>query len=218
MNNISLPQYELCKTNPARAYTKINCEYWKLNESCSPYCNKFEKSVRINDCKLCDQRISIAFNPVQNNSRTVPIVQELKNKLPQHNVYRREEVISEETKDSTFLEKAVSYSKAEGSQILSGKVSQEMYEARKKICLECPNKVNNKPEEEEIGWCTKCGCGSKNKRAALSNKLWMPGLECPLKKFGKAKGEGFNTGDALNSVKGIATSLTNLFKKEEKPD
>lgn len=215
MNNISLPQYELCKTNPSRAYTKINCEYWNLNQECSPYCNKFEKNVRINDCKLCNERKPIFVNAVPNNPRTNPIVEELRSKLPQHNFYKKEEAVLEEAKDSTFLEKAVSYSKAEGSQILGGKVSQEMYEARKKICLECPHKVNNKPEEEDIGWCTKCGCGSKNKRAALSNKLWMPGLECPLKKFGKAKGEGFNTGAVIDSVKGIASSLTSLIKKEE---
>jgi hypothetical protein len=43
----------------------------------------------------------------------------------------------------------------------------------------------------------------------------MPKWICPMGKFGKEKGEGFNVSDAANSVKGVFTSVKNLFNKEE---
>jgi hypothetical protein len=43
----------------------------------------------------------------------------------------------------------------------------------------------------------------------------MPDLTCPLNKFPKEVGEGFNTADALDSVKGIIQSVGDLFKKKD---
>jgi hypothetical protein len=74
--------------------------------------------------------------------------------------------------------------------------------------------MNPTPNTEPIGWCATCGCSAKNPRASLSNKLWMPNLVCPLKKFAQETGQGFNVDDAVNSVKGAIQSVTSLFKPE----
>lgn len=113
--------------------------------------------------------------------------------------------------DKSFIDKAVSYAKIESSQLFHGKVSKEIFEKRKESCITCTRLMNPTPETEEIGWCTTCGCSANNPRAALSNKLWMPDLECPLNKFPQEKGEGFNVTDAANSAKGTIQSLISLM-------
>ena len=93
--------------------------------------------------------------------------------------------------------------------MFTGKISQEIFEKRKSICMSCEHRVAKaKDKEDEIGWCKGgCGCSIGNPRAALSEKLYMPTLSCPKKKFGPEKGVGFNVSDALNSIKGLATAV-----------
>lgn len=207
MRNISLPQYVPCPSDPTNIKIKINCVHWGVQENCNSYCTEKQKVVGELDCKLCT--IRKPYNQVPKYPTNSPVA-DLQEKLPQLNHF-----IVEENKEDSFLNKAKSYSKAEISQMFKGKVSQEVFEKRKALCLNCPSRVNNQPEIESIGWCKSCGCSTTNKRAALSNKLWMPSLECPLKKFGKEVGEGFKTEDAVDSVKGIMTSVKDLFTKDK---
>jgi hypothetical protein len=206
MRNISLPQYVVCKTDPSFVKVKINCVFWDMQDNCSAYCSEKKKNVSELDCKRCD--IRKPYVGVDNQQNTSPAA-DLQN-LPQFNHY----VVENSDNETTFLDKAKSYSKAEISQMFKGKVSQEIFEKRKSLCMACPSRVNN-DQSEAIGWCKSCGCSTTNKRASLSNKLWMPSLECPLKKFGKEIGEGFKASDAADSVKGIITSVKDLFLKDK---
>lgn len=211
MRSISLPQYIVCKNDPTYVKLPVNCVYWKMQDDCSSYCSEKTKNVTEHECRTCPIRKPYPTNnkPVNNS----PIA-DLKEKLPQFNHY----VVENNNDDKSFLDKAKSYSKAEMSQMFKGKVSQEIFEKRKSICMSCPSRSNHDPDNEEIGWCRSCGCSVTNKRASLSNKLWMPFLECPLKKFGKEQGEGFKANDAIDSVKGIVTSVKDLFSKDKKND
>jgi|GEM_PF-2181879 len=220
MREISLPQYVQCKTDTTKFIPKLNCSYWSYdkNGDCKAHCELKNIGVSFPVCFRCTDR-----KPIQER-RDVPEnfanpAQQMKAMLPQYNYYSKENLetltTQDKSKDTSFMEKAKSYAKAEGSQLLNGKVSEEVYNKRKEICLACPQKSNHVPEKEPIGWCLSCGCSSKNERAALSNKLWMPSLECPLKKFGKEDGRGFNANDAVNSVKGAVQAIGSLFKKDE---
>lgn len=113
------------------------------------------------------------------------------------------------------IEQTRKYIKAETSQIVSGKVSEEVFEKRKEACLSCDKRKNIHPETESIGWCTACGCGWKT-RAALSQKLYIPTISCPLNKFGPEKGSGFNIKAAAEGIAGIATTITQAITKDDK--
>lgn len=123
----------------------------------------------------------------------------------------------EKVEEPSFAKKAKSYVKAEASQVLEGKVSEEIFEKRKQFCMSCEHRVEqHKTYKDSIGWCKGgCGCSLGNPRAALSQKLYMPSLSCPKRKFGPEKGEGFNVSDATDSVKGIISSVKNLFEKDK---
>lgn len=210
MTPISLKQFVLCKNNTDISFPQVNCVHWavKETEKCNSYCTLKQKNVGLSICTTCSERKPIFDS--KKNFGALPPQQQLKQLLPQV-PYIAETV---DNNDDSFTTKAKKYSTAEASQFIQGKVSEEVYEKRKTICMECPHKSNPKPDEESIGWCKKCGCGSKNTRAALSNKLWIPAVDCPLKKFGKEVGKGFNASDALDSVKGTIQSIGNLFMKE----
>tara|TARA_R110000868_G_scaffold74242_1_gene214655 strand:+ start:3881 stop:4555 length:675 start_codon:yes stop_codon:yes gene_type:complete len=213
MQNISLKQIVYCDTNKSRAFHRINCTHWVVENGgkCAPYCTLKLKNVSFNDCSSCDVRIPLVEN-VQPNIQS-NVIKDMQSLIPQNNLYTA--VPTPTNNDQSFLSKAAQYSKVEGSQLLTGKVSSEVFEKRKALCMGCPRRNNFKPDSESIGWCSSCGCSAKNPRAALSHKLWMPDLECPLKKFPKEVGEGFNATDALDSVKGIIQSVGDLFKKKE---
>ena len=222
--NISLPQFAICESNISIAYTKLNCEHWGLdNSTCTPFCKLKNKKTSIAECKLCNERKPI--DGIVEQKYTNSLADQMKSKLPQHNYYSKENIeniqkkskehLEKEFEEKTFGELAAQYGRAEMSQFFGGKVSQEVFEKRKELCMECPKRKNPKPETENIGWCSGCGCSMTNDRAALSNKLWMPTLECPLKKFNKEVGEGFSPSDALDSMKGAIKSVASLFKKKE---
>jgi hypothetical protein len=123
---------------------------------------------------------------------------------------------TEQINSPSVAEKTINYTKAEISQMFSGKVSEEIFEKRKEICLSCEFLTNPKPDLDPIGWCKGgCGCVVGNPRAGLSQKLYMPSVSCPKKKWGIEKGEGFKVADTLDSIKGVATSVKNLFEKDK---
>lgn len=207
MKNITLPQVVQCK-NKSKGVAKIDCQHWTMdNENCSQHCLLKNITVNFNTCYKCDVR------------KPLTPVDEIKSLIPQTNIYTgskngikfNKELLEQK---QSFTQKALSYSKVEGSQLVQGKVSEEVFNKRKQICMTCSQRTNPTPHIDSIGWCKACGCSSKNPRAGLTNKLWMPDWECPQKKFGKEEGQGFNIEDAANSLKGIATSVVSLFKGE----
>jgi hypothetical protein len=224
MKNISLQQYVPCSSNPNQLVVGVNCKSWELKENsikngCEQYCNLKNKKTNFRECYICKERV--ALNEIKENVNekvyTNP-AEELKDKLPQHNFFTKEKMDKyrmHKNTNQSFVDKAKSYTRAELSQMFTGKVTEEVYEKRKEFCMSCPNRSNPYPNQESIGWCKSCGCSAKNPRAALSNKLWMPSLVCPLNKFGKEIGSGFKPQDAVDSVKGALDSVVSLFKKED---
>lgn len=179
----------------------VDCVYWNINTSeCKAICSlKVINNPTILDCSKCPKRTSYNLPKIGENKETLS------------------ESETQEVLNISFAEKTKNYIKAESSQMFSGKVSQEVYEKRKLICMSCDFKVSEaKENKDEIGWCKGgCGCTIGNPRSALSQKLYMPTLSCPKGKFGTEKGTGFNINDAADSAKGLITSVGNLLKKDK---
>jgi len=198
IQNIFLPDRYNCNTKNFKK--KINCEYWSIDEeSCTTKCSLKNINPSTADCGLCKERkelVSLTVSP--------PIPKKLNSTT-----------MIPKPKEPSLIQKAVSYAKAETSQMFNGKVSEETYNKRKEICLACDYKVNPLPQTEPIGWCKGgCGCKIGNPRASLSQKLYMPTITCPLKKFGPETGAGFKVADAIDSVKGIATAVNETLKPD----
>lgn len=182
MKNIHLNQLYSCDNK--HFYKKINCKHWSYDkESCVCYCSLKKLNPSTKDCSSCSD-----INYVDTDIR-------------HSNILSKVEYSTNPTES-----KIISYAKAEVSQITHGKVSEEIFNKRKEYCMSCEKRNNPHEESESIGWCTACGCGT-SVRAALSQKLYMPSISCPLKKFGPEKGEGFKTSAAIDSVKGIINSI-----------
>jgi len=172
----------------------INCEHWNFKEStCEINCKLKNINPSIIDCIKCKERKKFDATP------------NIKSSVSQVTISAPKKVNSQNVR---------SYAKAEVSQFTQGKVSEKIFNKRKEHCMSCERRKNPHPEGESIGWCTSCGCGI-TPRAALSQKLYIPTISCPLNKFGPEKGEGFNAKDAIDSVKGIATSVKSLFEKDK---
>lgn len=187
MKNIQLNQLYSCDKKFYKK--KINCKHWSYDtNSCVTFCSLKNINPSLKDCSNCSD-----ISYIEDIETTEKIVDQPK---------------------GTFGTKVSSYTKAEVSQFTQGKVSEEIFNKRKDFCMSCERRKNPHPEGESIGWCTNCGCGI-TPRAALSQKLYIPTISCPLNKFGPERGEGFNTKDAIDSVKGIATSVKTLFEKDK---
>jgi hypothetical protein len=190
MTNIHLNQLYSCDNQ--HFYKKINCKHWSYNKTaCDLVCSLKNINPSEKDCRSCSDR-----DPVDLNIKDIKILSKV------------------EYSPNPTESKIRSYAKAEVSQFTQGKVSEEIFNKRKEHCMSCERRKNPHPEGESIGWCTSCGCGI-TPRAALSQKLYIPTISCPLNKFGPEKGEGFNAKDAIDSVKGIATSVKSLFEKDK---
>lgn len=195
-----------------REYFGVDCKNWRLN-NLEPECLL---KLDTNYCDSCPSKISREGNYTNPPIFVMTVKETDKNK----NVVQEKTTKSsfkETPQEPNFKQKAKAYIKAESSQVISGKVSEEIFEKRKSICMTCEHRISqHKTYKDSIGWCNGgCGCNLGNKRAALSQKLYMPTLSCPKGKFGPEKGEGFNVSDAVDSVKGIVTSVKNLFEKDK---
>jgi hypothetical protein len=214
MKNISLNQFVFCddvnKAGPG--FTQINCKHWELKKGsnaydCSQYCNLKNTNTNIKTCFSCQQREVLVELTEQNSNNPA---QQIKNHLPQFNFYNsKNQQIG--INDMAFKDKVKSYASAEGSQFLNGKVNQEVFEKRKAHCMDCHMRKNNNPEVDNIGWCGGCGCSQSNVRAGLSQKLWMPALQCPLNKFGPEHGDGFKLKDAKDAIDGVIKSVVDFI-------
>lgn len=185
-----------CTINGA-SITVVNCKHWSYDSNkCHVNCAISEiNNPAPWDCAKCKKR-----SPLDNP-----------------NITSKKQEIKEESKDPSFAEKTKNYIKAEMSQAVSGKVSKEIFEKRKDICMNCEYRVPSAgAAKDPIGWCKGgCGCSVGNPRAALSQKLYMPSLSCPRGKFGVEEGQGFNVKDATDSLKGIVKSVKNLFEEKK---
>jgi len=197
MNKKLLPILVECTISGNKINT-FNCKNWSFDDqSCTVSCKINEtENPDFLFCSKCEKR-----NPY--STEEVP-------ELRTENLIKRSD-------EKSFVEKAKSYVRAEASQAFSGKVTDEVYEKRKEICMRCEYRVNNiKHLTDDIGWCKGgCGCAVGNPRSALSQKLYMPSLLCPKGKFGIETGKGFNVKDATDSVKGVMTSVKNIFEKDK---
>jgi hypothetical protein len=219
----------------------VNCEYWSFKETCKTNCGiGLKETPSTMDCFTCTSRKS--FNNklvlINEENKVVQVDENItvEKKNGEYNIlflgdknkeesikkveYKEKRVPQEE---KHFIDKAKTYLAAEGSQVSQGKVPQNVFEKRKKICMQCEFRYSPEYKNKEkpffkdsIGWCRGgCGCGVGTPRAALSVKLYMPTLSCPKGKFGPESGAGFNISDAVDSAKGIVKSVANLFKKED---
>lgn len=76
----------------------------------------------------------------------------------------------------SLMERAAAWAKAEASQVLSGPLSDEQYEARIAVCRSCDQL--DAADAPQIGHCKACGCG-KRPRAEITVKGRMPAATCP---------------------------------------
>jgi thiol-disulfide isomerase/thioredoxin len=229
-----LPKVVTCKEKGINLPV-INCEHWEAKDNCNPVCKlNLVDSPDYKKCKDCKERKPIKSETMENYKRKEFVninenvkqtleaqskkLQEIQEKFAKQKKEQEEKILNEKS----FLDKAVSYLKAESSQATQGKISNSNFEKRKEICMSCPFKVNDvllkngTTAHDSVGWCKGgCGCSVGSERAALSTKLYMPTLSCPKGKFGVEKGAGFEISDAVDSAKGILTSAISIFKKPQ---
>lgn len=193
----------------------VNCEHWSANpDTCSTACSiGKEDNPSFSQCSKCKFKKTVMPNLLYNANKKTG-----KHELSfdDHNEVDSNMRRRKNTPNPSFTEKAKSYIKAESSQATQGRVSKSIFNKRKEICMNCDFRVNNLATKDSIGWCKGgCGCSVGKPRSALSEKLYMPTLKCPQNKFGPEKGEGFNVDDAIDSIKNVAKSVVDLFKKED---
>jgi hypothetical protein len=80
----------------------------------------------------------------------------------------------------SLMERAAAWAKAEASQVISGPLSDEQYEARVAVCRSCDQL--DPADAPQIGHCKACGCG-KRPRAEITVKGRMPAATCPKNKW-----------------------------------
>lgn len=194
-SKIFLDSFYYCKSTPqipfVRSFQPINCRSWSTDTTeCKTSCAlKVYDSPSALECSKCEKREPLVDISIKK---------------------------TELLESPSFIKKTINYTKAETSQMISGKVSEEVFENRKSICMSCEYRTNPKPDLDPIGWCKGgCGCVVGNPRAGLTQKLYIPSVSCPKGKWKNEKGEGFKVADTLDSIKGVATSVKNLFEKDK---
>ena len=107
----------------------------------------------------------------------------------------------------------IKYLQIEASNILEGRVSEEVENARKAICEQCNLRlpvIRDTRAADGFGWCSACTCGA-TQRALLLTKIQMPKSRCPLTpaKWTEANGTGATAQDAISAVKGVTETIKN---------
>ena len=140
---------------------------------------------------------------IDNDFTYPPTLEELKQILIQRKLKAKQESISEKSQ----VELAKQYARAELTHATQGPASEADAAARLAICMACEHRATDyKGQTDLVGWCTKCGCGN-NKRALLTVKVTLAGVECPLAKWGKVEGTGATVASAVDAVAGVAKSI-----------
>lgn len=140
---------------------------------------------------------------INNDFTYPPTLEELKQILIQRKLKAKQELIPEKSQ----VELAAQYARAELTHATQGPASETDAAARLAICMACEHRATDyKGQTDLVGWCTKCGCGN-NKRALLTVKVTLAGVECPLAKWGKVEGTGATVASAVDAVAGVAKSI-----------
>jgi hypothetical protein len=142
---------------------------------------------------------------IDNDFTYPPTLEELKQILIQRKLKAKQESIPQKSQ----VELAAQYARAELTHATQGPASEADAAARLAICMACEHRAvtyKEQTDENEVGWCTKCGCGN-NKRALLTVKVTLAGVECPLAKWGKVEGTGASVASAVDAVAGVAKSI-----------
>ena len=74
---------------------------------------------------------------------------------------------------------AIQWGKAELSMLARGPVEDSVRDARRAVCMGCPDRRELADMPDDVGFCSRCGCGASD-QARLSRKTSMPGNHCPL--------------------------------------
>jgi len=106
------------------------------------------------------------------------------------------------------------YLKVEVRHATQGPASRREVKKRIDLCKACPSRVEvmeGKTDPGGIGFCSSCGCGA-SRRSALSVKLTLAGVACPLRKFGPVKGEEKKWKHTKDAIKGVLYSIIDRIK------
>ena len=139
----------------------------------------------------------------------IPTLIELNNALIDHLKNNGYTIRSKSDFKKSNIELAKDYAAAELTHATQGPASESDAAARLAICMACEHRAvtyKEQTDENAVGWCTKCGCGN-NKRALLTVKVTLAGVECPLAKWGKVEGTGASVASAVDAVAGVAKSI-----------
>ena len=118
-------------------------------------------------------------------------------------------------KDKSTIELATQYARAEFTHATQGPASEADAAARLAICMSCEHRAveyKGMKDENGVGWCTRCGCGSSPRALLWPVKLKMASVECPLGKFKAVAGTGATVASAVDAVTGVAKSIIHKLK------
>ena len=113
-------------------------------------------------------------------------------------------------KDKSTIELAKQYARAELTHATQGPASEADAAARLAICMGCEHRAveyKGMKDENGVGWCTRCGCGSSPRALLWPVKLKMASVECPLGKFKAVSGTGATLSSAVDAVAGVTQSI-----------
>ena len=105
---------------------------------------------------------------------------------------------------------ALKYAAAELTHATQGPASEADAAARLAICMACEHRAveyKGMKDENGVGWCTRCGCGSSPRALLWPVKLKMASVECPLGKFKAVSGTGATLASAVDAVAGVTQSI-----------
>ena len=188
--------YSLCVKNLLKKYKKntnskvINLpkEYYEEVKNCKEKFIKTQQNYKIE--KQIEERIKYL---------QTEFLKKLENK--RKNIQTHQPSVS-------FFKKAKLYFIAELYNIINGQVMKEIFEKRKSECLKCEGRteiMEGKTDPGGIGFCSLCGCGA-SKRAALSVKLSIGGITCPLNKWEPVQGTEWSLKNVYITIFGIFSS------------
>ena len=115
-----------------------------------------------------------------------------------------------EIEPPSAMAQATQYTRAELTHATQGPASEADAAARLAICMGCEHRAveyKGMKDENGVGWCTRCGCGSSPRALLWPVKLKMASVECPLGKFKAVSGTGATLASAVDAVAGVTQSI-----------
>ena len=115
-----------------------------------------------------------------------------------------------EIEPPSAMAQATQYARAEFTHATQGPASEADAAARLAICMGCEHRAveyKGMKDENGVGWCTRCGCGSSPRALLWPVKLKMASVECPLGKFKAVSGTGATLASSVDAVAGVTQSI-----------